>query len=97
MNNDLTIIPVINKIDLPNADVEKVTDELVNVLGFNRDEILLCSGKTGVGVKELLNAIVKRIPAPKEPIDHETKAMILILILIHIEVLLHPFVYLMEK
>ena len=76
MNNDLTIIPVINKIDLPNADVEKVTDELVNVLGFNRDEILLCSGKTGVGVKELLNAIVKRIPAPKEPIDHETKAMI---------------------
>ncbi len=76
MNNDLTIIPVINKIDLPNADVEKVTDELVNVLGFNRDEILLCSGKTGVGVKELLDAIVKRIPAPKEPVDHETKAMI---------------------
>lgn len=76
MNNDLTIIPVINKIDLPNADVEKVTDELVNVLGFNRDEILLCSGKTGVGVKELLNAIVKRIPAPKEPMDHKTKAMI---------------------
>lgn len=76
MNNDLTIIPVINKIDLPNADVEKVTDELVNVLGFNRDEILLCSGKTGVGVKELLDAIVKRIPAPKEPIDHKTKAMI---------------------
>ena len=76
MNNDLTIIPVINKIDLPNADVEKVTDELVNVLGFNRDEILLCSGKTGVGVKELLDAIVRRIPAPKEPMDHETKAMI---------------------
>ena len=76
MNNDLTIIPVINKIDLPNADVEKVTDELVNVLGFNRDEILLCSGKTGVGVKELLDAIVERIPAPKEPMDHKTKAMI---------------------
>ena len=76
MNNDLKIIPVINKIDLPNADVEKVTDELVNVLGFNRDEILLCSGKTGVGVKELLDAIINRIPSPKEPNDHATKAMI---------------------
>ena len=76
LNNDLKIIPVINKIDLPNADVEKVKAELVNVLGFNEDEILLCSGKTGVGVKELIEAIIERIPAPKEPVDHETKAMI---------------------
>ncbi len=76
LNNDLKIIPVINKIDLPNADVEKVKAELVNVLGFNEDEILLCSGKTGVGVKELIEAIIERIPAPKEPVDHKTKAMI---------------------
>ena len=64
LNNNLTIIPVINKIDLPNADVEKVTNELVSVLGFKKEEIILCSGKTGVGVKELLDAIVERIPAP---------------------------------
>lgn len=76
LNNDLTIIPVINKIDLPNADVPKITKELVDVLGFKEDEIILCSGKTGVGVPELLDAIVERIPAPKEPENNETKAMI---------------------
>lgn len=76
LNNDLTIIPVINKIDLPNADVPKITKELVDVLGFKEDEIILCSGKTGVGVPELLDAIIERIPAPKEPDNSETKAMI---------------------
>lgn len=76
LNNDLTIIPVINKIDLPNADVPKITKELVDVLGFNEEDILLCSGKTGLGVDKLLEAIVERIPAPKEPKTNETKAMI---------------------
>lgn len=76
LNNDLTIIPVINKIDLPNADVPKITKELVDVLGFKEDEIILCSGKTGVGVSQLLDAIVERIPAPKNPENNETKAMI---------------------
>ena len=76
LNNDLTIIPVINKIDLPNADVEKVTNELVEVLGFDRDEIVLCSGKTGVGVDNLLDAIVERIPAPKIDNNEKTKALI---------------------
>ena len=76
LNNDLTIIPVINKIDLPNADIPKITDELVNVLGFNKEDIILCSGKTGAGVEELLNAIVERIPAPKEESTNEAKAMI---------------------
>ncbi len=76
MNNDLTIIPVINKIDLPNADVPKITKELVDVLGFKEDEILLCSGKTGVGVKELLDAIITRIPSPKKSDTDEAKAMI---------------------
>ncbi|MDE6292171.1 MAG: translation elongation factor 4 [Bacilli bacterium] len=76
LNNDLTIIPVINKIDLPNADVPKITKELVDVLGFKESDIILCSGKTGVGVPELLDAIIERIPAPKNPENNETKAMI---------------------
>ncbi len=76
LNNDLTIIPVINKIDLPNADVPKITKELVDVLGFSESEIILCSGKTGVGVPELIDAIIERIPAPKKPETSETKAMI---------------------
>ena len=64
MENNLTIIPVINKIDLPNADVEKVKKELVDSLGFSEDEILLCSGKTGIGIKELVEEVIKRVPAP---------------------------------
>ena len=77
LNNNLTIIPVINKIDLPNADVPKITKELVDVLGFNEDEIILCSGKTGVGVEELLGAIIERIPCPEEQTTDETKEIIL--------------------
>ena len=76
LNNNLTIIPVINKIDLPNADIEKVTNELVSVLGFKKEEIVLCSGKTGVGIKELLDAIVERIPAPVINNNDNTKALI---------------------
>ncbi len=76
LNNNLTIIPVINKIDLPNADVPKITSELVDVLGFKKEDILLCSGKTGAGVPELLAAIIERIPAPKVDTSTETKAMI---------------------
>ena len=76
MENDLTIIPVINKIDLPNANVEKVKDELVETLGFNRDEILLCSGKTGAGVKELVEAVITRIPAPKGEKTKDLQALI---------------------
>lgn len=76
MNNDLTIIPVINKIDLPNANVPKVTEELKRVFGFNEEEIILCSGKTGVGVPELILEIIKRIPAPKIPDTDKTRALI---------------------
>ena len=76
LNNNLTIIPVINKIDLPNADVEKVTEEITNVLGFSSDEIVKCSGKTGEGVKELLDAIVERVPAPKIEINDKLRALI---------------------
>ena len=66
---NLKLIPVINKIDLPNADPEKVKDELVNTIGFDRDEIICCSGKTGEGVEELLDAVVERIPSPKSDSD----------------------------
>lgn len=76
MENNLKIIPVINKIDLPNADIPKVKKELMRVLGFSDDEIILCSGKTGVGVKELLDAVVERIPAPKINNDAKTRALI---------------------
>ena len=65
LSSDLTIIPVINKIDLPNADPERVKKEIVENLGFNEDEILLVSAKAGIGIEELLDAIVERVPAPK--------------------------------
>ncbi len=65
LENDLVIIPVINKIDLPNADVPRVKEELKRSLGFNEEEIILTSAKTGEGIKELLEAIVTRIPEPK--------------------------------
>lgn len=76
LNNNLTIIPVINKIDLPNADIEKVSQELCNVLGFKKDEIILCSGKTGQGVDDLLKAVVNRIQPPKINNDGPTRALI---------------------
>ena len=65
LENDLTIIPVINKIDLPNANPDKVKKELVYTFGFSEDEIILTSAKTGVGIKELVEAIIDRIPSPK--------------------------------
>ncbi len=76
MEDDLTIIPVINKIDLPNANVEKVKQELKSVLGFKEEEILLCSGKTGVGVKELLDEVVRKIEPPVIENDAPLKALI---------------------
>ena len=65
LSHDLTIIPVINKIDLPNADVDRVKKEIIDNLGFNKDEILLVSAKNGIGIDALVDAIVDRIPAPK--------------------------------
>ncbi len=75
LDANLKIIPVINKIDLPNADPEKVKDELVNTIGFERDEIILCSGKTGEGVVELLDAVIERIPSPKSE-NNDLRALI---------------------
>ena len=76
MQNDLTIIPVINKIDLPNADIPKRYEEIKNILGFNPDEIILCSGKTGAGVEDLIKEVIKRIPAPLVDNKDETRALI---------------------
>ncbi len=64
LENNLTIIPVINKIDLPSADVDKVIEEL-EMIGFSKDEIILTSAKTGTGVKELVEAVIDRVSAPK--------------------------------
>lgn len=75
LDNNLKIIPVINKIDLPSADPEKVIGELENI-GFNRDEIVLTSAKTGVGVDELLDKIIEVIPSPKGSRNAPLKALI---------------------
>ena len=76
LENELEIIPVINKIDLPNADPDKVTDELINTFGFTKDEIILTSGKTGEGVDKLLDTIIDKIPAPKGNKNDKLKALI---------------------
>ena len=76
MENDLTIIPVINKIDLPNADIDKVKGELINNLGFKDEEIILCSAKNGIGIKELVEAVITRIPAPKGKKEDKLQALI---------------------
>ncbi|MFA8449232.1 MAG: translation elongation factor 4 [Bacteroidales bacterium] len=65
IENDLEIIPILNKMDLPNAMPEDVKDQIVDLLGCDRDDIIEASGKTGLGVDEILEAIIHRIPAPK--------------------------------
>ncbi len=76
MDNDLTIIPVINKIDLPNADIPKVKQELIEVLGFRDEDIILCSAKTGDGVSDIIEAIINKIPTPVVNSDLPTRALI---------------------
>ncbi len=76
LDNDLTIIPVINKIDLPNADPEKVKKELMDTLGFNEDEIILTSAKNGIGIKELVETIIEKVPSPKGNKKDKLQALI---------------------
>ena len=76
LDNNLTIIPVINKIDLPSADVIKTKQELIETFGFSDEEILLTSAKTGVGVKSLVEAVIDRISPPKGDINKPLKALI---------------------
>ena len=76
MEHDLTIIPVINKIDLPAADVDGVKEQIERELGLDSDHVLLCSAKEGLGIDEILEAIVARIPAPKGSPDEPLKGLI---------------------
>ncbi len=77
MEHNLTIIPVINKIDLPAADIERVTEELKNTLAVDESEIISISAKSGLNVEQLIEAIIDRIPPPKEFADtEETKAVV---------------------
>ncbi|HMB99560.1 MAG TPA: translation elongation factor 4 [Flavobacteriaceae bacterium] len=65
LENDLEIIPVLNKVDLPSANPEEVTDDIVDLLGCDPSEVIPASAKTGIGIEEILTAIIERIPAPK--------------------------------
>lgn len=76
MEQDLKIIPVINKIDLPAADVPKTKNEIINLLGCDESEIISASGKTGVGVEEILDAAIKEVEAPKGQDDKPARALI---------------------
>jgi GTP-binding protein LepA len=76
LDNELEIIPVINKIDLPNADTERVTKELEDVIGINRDDVILASAKSNIGIDEILERIVEAIPPPAGKADEPLKALI---------------------
>jgi len=76
LENDLEIIPVLNKIDLPSANPEEVTDDIVDLLGCAPEDIIPASAKTGLGIQEILTAIIERVPAPKGNPDESLQALI---------------------
>ena len=76
LDNDLEIIPVLNKIDLPSANPEEVTDDIVDLLGCTPEEVIPASAKTGLGIQDILTAIIERIPAPKGSVDEPLQALI---------------------
>ena len=76
LENDLEIIPVLNKVDLPSANPEEVTDDIVDLLGCEAEEVIHASGKTGFGVENILEAVIRRVPAPKGNIDEPLQALI---------------------
>ena len=76
LDKELTIIPVLNKIDLPAADPDRYAAEIAHIIGCEADDVLRVSGKTGVGVEELLNEVVKLVPAPVGNPDGPARAMI---------------------
>ena len=76
LENDLEIIPVLNKVDLPSANPEEVTDDIVDLLGCNSEEIIPASAKTGLGIKDIMEAIIQRIPPPKGKPDAPLQALI---------------------
>jgi len=76
LENDLEIIPVLNKVDLPSANPEEVTDDIVDLLGCDAEEVIPASAKTGIGIEEILSAIIERIPAPKGNPEEPLQALI---------------------
>lgn len=76
IEQNLTIIPVLNKIDLPNADIKKTSAEIIHLLGCKEEDILHASGKTGQGVPELLDAVIARVPGPRQTPDQPLRALI---------------------
>jgi GTP-binding protein LepA len=76
LEHDLEIIPVINKVDLPSANIEKVTQDIEHVLGIPAEDCVLASAKTGIGIIDILEAIVNKIPAPKDQTEKKLKALI---------------------
>ncbi|EUJ64480.1 GTP-binding protein LepA [Listeria fleischmannii FSL S10-1203] len=76
LDNDLEILPVINKIDLPAADPERVREEIEDVIGLDASEAVLASAKAGIGIEEILEQIVEKVPAPKGDLDAPLKALI---------------------
>ena len=76
LENDLEIIPVLNKIDLPSAKPEEVSDDIVDLLGCKHEDIIKASAKTGEGIQDMLSAIIERVPAPENKVNDELKALI---------------------
>ena len=76
LENDLEIVPVLNKIDLPSANPEEVTDDIVNLLGCGASEVIPASAKTGLGIEEILKAIIERVPAPKGSSEEPLQALV---------------------
>lgn len=76
LEQNLTLIPVINKVDLENADIEKCKKELIDTFGFLESEIILASGKTGQGVEEILKAVIEKVSAPKQELEKPLRALI---------------------
>jgi len=77
INQGLEVLPVLNKIDLPQADPEKVADEIEDIIGISAEDAVLCSAKTGLGIEEILEQIVNKVPAPKGSIDSPLQALII--------------------
>ena len=76
LEHDLEIIPVINKIDLPSADPDRVKHEIKDIIGLDASEAVLCSAKSGIGIPDILEAIVNKVPAPPDKSDEPTRALI---------------------
>lgn len=76
LENDLEIIPVLNKVDLPSANIEEVTDDIVDLLGCNAEDVIPASAKTGIGIESILEAVIKKIPPPKGTVDEPLQALI---------------------